>query len=434
MRAVDIIIKKREHLELSSNELKEFLHGYLKGDVTDYQMSAFLMAVFLNGLSDNELKVLTETMRDSGDLIHLEGVERFLIDKHSTGGVGDKTSIALAPLLSTFGIGTAKMSGKGLGHTGGTLDKFDAIPGFKFPASEEEMVKSIDHSGIGIMGQTEDIVPLDKKLYALRDVTGTVDSYPLIASSIMSKKLAVRSDGIILDVKVGDGAFMKTLENAQTLANIMRDIGSMFNRKVHIVLSGMEQPLGNAIGNGLEVYEAVESLKGNGPKDFEELITTITGIALVQKGDVKTIEEGINMAIEKLHSGEAVTALRDFVADCHGDASYIEQPEKFLTAKYKFELKAEESGCISQLKAESVGTAGMLLGAGRETKDDIIDHAVGIVLEKKVGDKVNIGDTLAVLHYNNENDKFKQSLALLQSAYVISNSNIETPKVILDIQ
>ncbi|ANQ48401.1 thymidine phosphorylase [Flammeovirga sp. MY04] len=434
MRAVDIIIKKREDLELTSEELKEFLDGYLKGDVTDYQMSAFLMAVFLNGLSDNELKVLTETMRNSGDLIHLEGVTRFLIDKHSTGGVGDKTSIALAPLLSTFGIGTAKMSGKGLGHTGGTLDKFEAIPGFKFPESEAEMVNSIEHSGIGIMGQTDDIVPLDKKLYALRDVTGTVDSYPLIASSIMSKKLAVRSDGIILDVKVGDGAFMKTLENAQKLANIMRDIGTMFERKVHIVLSGMEQPLGNAIGNGLEVYEAVESLKGNGPKDFEELITTITGIALVQKGDVKTVEEGIEKAVAKLHSGEAVTALRDFVADCHGDASYIEQPEKFLTAQFKYELKADADGCISQLKAESVGTAGMLLGAGRETKEDVIDYAVGIVLEKKVGDVVSKGDTLAVLHYNKENDKFKQAVELLNSAYQISNDKVEQPKVILDIQ
>ncbi|WP_281614186.1 thymidine phosphorylase [Flammeovirga sp. SubArs3] len=434
MRAVDIIIKKRDHQELNDTELKAFLQSYLSGEVTDYQMSAFLMAVFLNGLTDHELKTLTETMRDSGHQIRLEGVSRFLIDKHSTGGVGDKTSIALAPLLSTFGIGTAKMSGKGLGHTGGTLDKFDAIPGFKFPSSEEEMVKSIEHTGIGIMGQTDNIVPLDKKLYALRDVTGTVNSYPLIASSIMSKKLAVRSDGIILDVKVGDGAFMKNLEDAQQLANIMRGIGEMFGRKVHIVLSGMEHPLGNAIGNGLEVFEAVQSLHGQGPKDFEELITTITGIALLQKGDVTTLEEGIEKATEKLKSGEAVKALHDFVEDCGGDASYITDPNKFITAKFTYDLKAPQNGYVSSLKAEKVGTSAMMLGAGRETKEDIIDPAVGIMLHKKVGDKVQKGDTLATLHYNKENQKLKDAIALLESAYTFSDTAIETPNIILDIQ
>ncbi|MBB6460700.1 thymidine phosphorylase [Flammeovirga kamogawensis] len=434
MRAVDIIAKKRDNILLSDEELKGFLESYLSGETTDYQMSAFLMAVYLNGLSEHELKTLTQTMRDSGELIELNGVERFLIDKHSTGGVGDKTSIALAPLLSVFGIGTAKMSGKGLGHTGGTLDKFEAIPGFKFPSTEEDMVKTIEHTGIGIMGQTENIVPLDKKLYALRDVTATVSSYPLIASSIMSKKLAVRSDGIILDVKVGDGAFMKNLADAQKLANIMRGIGEMFGRKVHIVLSGMEQPLGDGIGNGLEVYEAIESLKGNGPKDFERLITTITGIALLQKGDVNSIEEGVKLAEEKLQTGEAVKALRDFVEDCGGDPSFIENPEKFLTAKYTLEVKAEQDGYIASLMAEKVGNSAMLLGAGRETKEDEIDHAVGIVLKKKVGDKVTKGDTLAVMHYNKKNQKLEDAIALISSAYGYSDTLVSTPEVILDIQ
>ncbi|KXX67333.1 thymidine phosphorylase [Flammeovirga sp. SJP92] len=434
MRAVDIITKKRDGILLSDQELQEFLSNYLEGKVTDYQMSAFLMAVYLNGLSEGELKTLTKTMRDSGQLIELEGVTRFLIDKHSTGGVGDKTSIALAPLLATFGIGTAKMSGKGLGHTGGTLDKFDAIPGFTFPDSEQAMVKTIEHTGVGIMGQTDNIVPLDKKLYALRDVTGTVSSYPLIASSIMSKKLAVRSDGIILDVKVGDGAFMKTLEDAQKLANIMKNIGEMFGRTVKVVLSGMEQPLGNAVGNGLEVYEAIQSLKGEGPKDFEELITTITGIALVQKGDVKTVEEGIALATAKLKTGEAVNVLRDFVADCGGDASYIENPEKFLSAPHQVELKAKESGCISALMAEKVGIAAMMLGAGRETKEDKIDHAVGIVLNKKIGDQISKGDTLATLYYREENQKLSEAKELLESAYEFSTESIGTPNIILDIQ
>lgn len=434
MRAVDIIVKKRDGVLLSDEELQNFLNSYLEGKTTDYQMSAFLMAVYLNGLSDGELKTLTQTMRDSGHQIELKGVSRFLIDKHSTGGVGDKTSIALAPLLATFGIGTAKMSGKGLGHTGGTLDKFEAIPGFRFPDSEEAMVKSIENTGVGIMGQTDNIVPLDKKLYALRDVTGTVSSFPLIASSIMSKKLAVRSDGIILDVKVGDGAFMKTLDDAQTLANIMKNIGSLFGRTVKVVLSGMEQPLGNAVGNGLEIYEAIQSLKGEGPKDFEELIATITGLALVQKGDVVTIEEGIQLALQKIQSGEAVSVLKDFVADCGGDASYIENPEKFLTAPLKLDIKANKAGFIASLMAEKVGISAMMLGAGRETKEDTIDHAVGIVLNKKVGDEVIEGDLLATLYYREENKKFADATQLLESAYTISSSKVDKPKVILDIQ
>jgi len=298
MRIVDIIQKKREKEILTDEEIRFLLENYQAGEVPDYQIASFLMAVYFNGMTTEELKVFTETMIDSGETIDFPGVEKFLIDKHSTGGVGDKTTIALAPIFGALGMGTAKLSGKGLGHTGGTIDKFESIKGFKFSNSKEELVKIVNETGTGLMGQADTIVPLDKKLYALRDVTATVSSIPLIASSIMSKKLAVHADAIILDVKVGSGAFMKNLTEARKLAQTMYDLGKAFDRNIVCMLTNMDEPLGNAVGNSLEIVEAVETLKGNGPEDFTYLVEVLGAQALILKGDVKTLEEGIERVKE----------------------------------------------------------------------------------------------------------------------------------------
>ena len=314
MRVVDIIQKKRENEILTEEEIRFLLENYQIGKVPDYQIASFLMAVYFNGMNTEELKVLTETMIDSGETIDFPGVEKFLIDKHSTGGVGDKTTIALAPIFGALGMGTAKLSGKGLGHTGGTIDKFESIKGFKFSNSKEELIKIVNETGTGLMGQAETIVPLDKKLYALRDVTATVPSIPLIASSIMSKKLAVHADAIILDVKVGSGAFMKNIDEARELATTMYKLGKAFDRNIVCMLTNMDEPLGNAVGNSLEIVEAVETLKGNGPSDFTYLVEALGAQALILKGDVKTLEEGIERVKKVIENGEALIMLKKFIA------------------------------------------------------------------------------------------------------------------------
>lgn len=431
MRAVDIIQKKRDNIELTEEEIKFFLGEYLANKVPDYQASSFLMAVYFNGMTKKELKTFTEVMMHSGEVIKFEGIKKFLIDKHSTGGVGDKTTIALAGLFAAFDIGTAKLSGRGLGHTGGTIDKFEAIPGFKFPETREELVKMVNNVGTGIMGYSDTIVPLDKKIYSLRDVTATVSSIPLIASSIMSKKLAVYADGIILDVKVGSGAFMKNLETARELAKTMLDIGDSFGRKVVTLLTDMDQPLGFAVGNANEIIEAIETLKGRGPKDFTELVETIVATALQIKGDVKTLEEGKIKVDEAIKSGKAVSHLKEFIAAAGGNPELVDNYDLLPKHTKEYEFKAQKSGWISKIEAEEIGKAAMVLGAGRATKDDIIDHSVGILLKKKVGDYVEEGETLAVVQYNEKN--LDSSLKFLEGAYTIVDEIVEKNNVILEI-
>ncbi|MBC2855500.1 thymidine phosphorylase [Cetobacterium sp. 2A] len=431
MRVVDIIQKKRDNEVLTSEEIGFILDGYLKEEIPDYQISAFLMAIYFNGMTKDELKVFTSKMMHSGDLIKFEGIHKFLIDKHSTGGVGDKTTIALAGLFAAFDIGTAKLSGRGLGHTGGTIDKFEAIPGFHFPQTRDELVKMVNTTGTGIMGYSNKIVPLDGKLYSLRDVTATVSSIPLIASSIMSKKLAVYADGIILDVKVGSGAFMKDLNQARELAKTMLDIGESFDRKVVTVLTDMDQPLGYAVGNTNEIIEAIETLKGNGPEDFTELVETLVAVALQIKGDAKTLEDGKSMVKEVIKNGTALIHLKEFLSASGANPNLVDDYSLLPQFKNEFEVKSKKSGWISKIEAEEVGKAAMVLGAGRETKEDVIDHSVGVLLKKKVGDYVEEGETLAIIQYNERN--LQSSIKLLESAYTIIDEKVNKNNVILEI-
>ncbi|MDN5305218.1 MAG: pyrimidine-nucleoside phosphorylase [Fusobacteriaceae bacterium] len=433
MRAVDIIQKKRDNFELTSEEISFLLDEYLEGNVPDYQMSSFLMAVYFNGMNKKELKTFTEKMMHSGDLIKFEGINKFLIDKHSTGGVGDKTTIALAPIFASFDIGTAKLSGRGLGHTGGTIDKFESIKGFTFPETRDELVNMVNKTGIGLMGYSDKIVPLDKKLYSLRDVTATVPSIPLIASSIMSKKLAVYADGIILDVKVGSGAFMKTFEDATNLANTMLDIGDSFDRKVVAVLTDMDQPLGKAVGNTLEIIEAIETLKGNGPEEFTYLVETLAAVGLQIKGDVKTLEEGREKVWEMIKSGKPLEMLKGFIKEAGGNPDIVDDYSLLPTAKNKLEVKSDKAGHVSKIEAEMIGKSAMVLGAGRATKEDVIDHAVGLVLNKKIGDEIKEGELLATIYYNDDKN-LNSSIKLLKEAYEISEKEIAKKDVILDIK
>ncbi len=430
MRAVDLIQKKRDKEELSSEEITFLLNSYLKNEVPDYQISAFCMAVYFNGMTKPELKTFTEIMMNSGDLIEFKGINKFLVDKHSTGGVGDKTTISLAPIFASFNIGTAKLSGRGLGHTGGTIDKFESIPGFTFPETRDELISLVNKTGIGIMGYSDKIVPLDKKLYSLRDVTATVPSIPLIASSIMSKKLAVHADGIILDVKVGSGAFMKDLTIAKKLAEAMLDIGSGFKRRVVVVLSDMDQPLGNAVGNSNEVHEAVGTLSGKGPSDFTELVETLAAIGLMLKGDVSDIDAGKELVWNNLKAGKAHSHLKDFVEACGGDASFVDNLSLRIATNIA-EVKAESDGFVKSIEAEEIGKAAMILGAGRATKEDVIDHSVGIMLKKKVGSEVKKGDVIAEVYHNNKSQN--ESVSMIKNAYVISREKVSEKKIILDI-
>lgn len=433
MRAVDIIQKKRENEILETKEIEFLLNEYLAGNVPDYQMSAFLMAVYFNGMNKEELKTFTEKMMHSGDIIEFEGIEKFLIDKHSTGGVGDKTTIALAAIFAAFDIGTAKLSGRGLGHTGGTIDKFESIKGFEFPETKEELISMVNKTGIGLMGYSDKIVPLDKKLYSLRDVTATVSSIPLIASSIMSKKLAIYADGIILDVKVGSGAFMKNLEQATSLADTMLDIGDSFDRKVVAVLTDMDQPLGRAVGNSLEVIEAIETLKGKGPEEFTYLCETLAAVALQIKGDVATLDEGRAKVEEIIKGGKPLEMLKGFIKEAGGNPDLVDDYSLLPMAENKINFVSQETGYVSKIEAELVGKAAMVLGAGRATKQDIIDHGVGIVLKKKIGDEVKVGDIIAEIYYNADTN-LETSKRMLQEAYSLSINKIDKKDVILDIK
>lgn len=432
MRIVDLIEKKREKEELTKEEIKFLLNEYLVGNVPDYQMSAFLMATYFNDMTAGELLEFTMTMRDSGDTVKFDDVDKFLVDKHSTGGVGDKVTIVLAPILSALGMGTTKLSGKGLGHTGGTIDKFESIKGFKFSKTRDDVVKIANKTGIGLMGYSDKIVPLDKKIYALRDVTATVPSIPLIASSIMSKKLAIQSDVIILDVKVGDGAFMKDIEHAKELARRMIEIGTGAGRKVKVVLSNMDEPLGYSIGNANEIIESIEMLKGNAPEDLKEVVYTIAELALKAKGEITELSEGIEKIDAVINSGLALSKLREFIAESGGNGDLVDDYSILPAAKNKVEVFSNKEGYVSKIKAEEVGKAAMIIGAGRATKEDEVDHAVGLKILKKVGDKIEKGEKIAEIYYNDAKN-VEDSKNMILDAYVLQNEKVLEPKAILEI-
>lgn len=431
MRMVEIIEHKRDKKVLTDEEIKFFISNYVKGEIPDYQASSLLMAILLNGMNDHETFILTECMLHSGDVMDLSKINGVKVDKHSTGGVGDKTSLVLGPLVASCGAKLAKMSGRGLGHTGGTLDKMESIPGMKINISEEDFINQVNKIGMAIVGQTGHLVPADKKLYALRDVTGTVDSIPLIASSIMSKKLASGSDAILLDVKVGDGAFMKTMQDAEKLANTMVSIGKYFKKDVKAILTDMDEPLGNAVGNTLEVIEAINTLKGNGPKDLTELCLKAGSIMLMQAKIVDSLTEGEELLKTKIKSGEAFNKFVEFVQAQHGDISYVLDTEKFQKAKYVYNFTSKEEGYLKRIKAFEIGEFAMNLGAGREKIEDKIDYSAGILLNKKIGDYVKKGDILCTIYTNKDN--LNEFVNKLYSAYEFSNEKISDRKIIYKI-
>jgi len=403
MRMVDLIEKKRDGEELTTEEINFIIEGYTKDEIPDYQISAWAMAVFFQDMTERERADLTMAIVNSGDTIDLSAIEGIKVDKHSTGGVGDTTTLVLAPLVAALDIPVAKMSGRGLGHTGGTIDKLEAIAGFHVEIGKDEFVSLVNKDKIAVIGQSGNLTPADKKLYALRDVTATVDSIPLIASSIMSKKIAAGSDAIVLDVKTGAGAFMKTVEDAKELAHAMVSIGNNVGRKTMAVISDMSQPLGFAIGNALEVKEAIDTLQGKGPKDLEELCLAL-GRQMVYLADkASSLEEAEEMLKEVIHNGKALEKFKQFIANQGGDPSVVDNPEKLPQADYLIEVPAKEDGVVAEIVADEIGTAAMLLGAGRATKDSEIDLAVGLMLNKKIGDAVKAGESLVTIHSNRQN-------------------------------
>ena len=411
MRMVDIIEKKRDGQELTTAEINFFIEGYTKGEIPDYQASALAMAIYFQDMNDRERADLTRAMVESGDTIDLSAIDDVKVDKHSTGGVGDTTTLVLAPLVASLGVPVAKMSGRGLGHTGGTIDKLESIAGFHVELTREQFIDLVNRDKVAVIGQSGNLTPADKKLYALRDVTGTVNSIPLIASSIMSKKIAAGADAIVLDVKTGDGAFMKTQEDAEELAHAMVRIGNHVGRKTIAIISDMSQPLGFAIGNALEVKEAIETLQGKGPKDLTELVLTLGSQMVILAGKAKTSEEAKEMLLDAIHSGKALAKFKEFLANQGGDVSIVDDLTKLPQAKYKIELPAKQSGYISRMVADEIGVASMILGAGRATKEDVIDLAVGLVLHKKVSDKVEEGESILTIYSNRENvEDVKQKL------------------------
>lgn len=401
MRMYDIITKKKYGIELSTDEIEFAINGYVKGEIPDYQMSALLMAIFFQGMTKKETVSLTECMAHSGDTIDLSEIEGIKVDKHSTGGVGDKTTLVVVPIVAACGVRVAKMSGRGLGHTGGTIDKLESIPGFDVSIPREDFINIVKKTGLCVVGQTGNLAPADKKLYALRDVTATVDSIPLIASSIMSKKLAAGADCILLDVKTGSGAFMKSVEDSISLAKVMVEIGWGAGRKCTALVTDMDIPLGYAIGNSLEVIEAVDTLRGNGPKDFTECCLELSAnlLVLAGKGDYN---QCLSQVKETIANGSAFNKLCEMVDAQGGDSGVLRDTKGFVSAPVIHEIRSPYCGYISAMDTEAIGIAAVMLGAGRETKDSAIDYSAGIILRKKTGDYVNKGDCLAVLHTADE--------------------------------
>ncbi|MFC8152036.1 pyrimidine-nucleoside phosphorylase [Bacillus paralicheniformis] len=403
MRMVDIITKKQNGEELTTEEIQFFIKGYTDGSIPDYQASALAMAIYFQDMTDRERADLTMAMVNSGETIDLSAIQGIKVDKHSTGGVGDTTTLVLAPLVAALDVPVAKMSGRGLGHTGGTIDKLEAIKGFHVELSKDEFIELVNRDKVAVIGQSGNLTPADKKLYALRDVTGTVNSIPLIASSIMSKKIAAGADAIVLDVKTGAGAFMKTDEDAVNLAKAMVRIGNNVGRQTMAVISDMSQPLGFAIGNALEVKEAIDTLKGEGPEDLTELVLTLGSQMVVLAKKAETLDEAREKLIDVMKNGKALQKFKDFLQNQGGDSSVADSPDKLPQAAYKIDVPAKEAGVVSEIVADQIGVAAMLLGAGRATKEDEIDLAVGIMLRKKVGDAVEKGEPLVTLYANREN-------------------------------
>jgi len=432
MRAYDIIYKKREGQKLNREELEFLISGYVEGDIPDYQMSAWAMAVYFQGMDAEETAELTKLMAESGDMIDLSPIKGIKVDKHSTGGVGDTTTLILAPLVASAGIPVAKMSGRGLGHTGGTIDKLESIPSFNTSLSRDKFFDNVNQHGIAVVGQTGNLTPADKKLYALRDVTATVESIPLIASSIMSKKLAGGADAIVLDVKTGNGAFMKDFSNAKKLAEAMVAIGKEVGRDTAAYITDMNQPLGNAVGNALEVKEAIKTLKGEGPEDLTELCIELGSGMLQLAGKVRDEEEGKKLLRENLNNGKALDKFAEMITAQGGNAKVIEDLSLLPTADSTAEVRAEKSGYVSEIKALDVGLSAMILGAGRENKESEIDPAVGLEIQKKIGDQVTEGDTLAVLHYD-DSKNLKEAENKLLEAFTITEAEKKKNKLIYEI-
>ncbi|GLB58065.1 pyrimidine-nucleoside phosphorylase [Cytobacillus sp. NCCP-133] len=428
MRMVDLIEKKRDGQELTADEVQFVIKGYTDGSIPDYQVSALTMAIFFQGMTENERADLTMAMVESGDQIDLSEIDGIKVDKHSTGGVGDTTTLVLGPLVAAVGVPMAKMSGRGLGHTGGTIDKLESVDGFHVEIKNEEFIKLVNQNKIAVIGQSGNLTPADKKLYALRDVTATVDSIPLIASSIMSKKIAAGADAIVLDVKTGAGAFMKTLDDSRELAKAMVRIGNNVGRNTMAVISDMSQPLGFAIGNALEVKEAIDTLKGEGPEDLTELCLTLGShmVYLAKKAD--SLKEAREKLENVIKDGSALEKFKVFLSSQGGDPSVVDDPQKLPQAKYTFELEAKQDGYVSEIVADEIGTAAMLLGAGRATKESEIDLAVGLVLRKKIGGQVSKGESLVTIYSNFEN--IEEVRNMLYDNITISSEKVPAPVLV----
>ncbi|HBD40344.1 pyrimidine-nucleoside phosphorylase [Clostridium sp. AF37-5] len=431
-RFVDLIQKKKNGETLTKEEIDFMITDYVAGKIPDYQMSAMLMAIYFNGMENEELAAFTLAMRDSGDLVDLSPIEGIKVDKHSTGGVGDKTTLIVGPIVAACGVPVAKMSGRGLGFTGGTLDKLESISGFRIDLSAEEFFETVKKTGISVIGQTGNLAPADKLLYALRDVTATVDSIPLIAASVMSKKLAAGSDKIVLDVTTGSGAFMKNTRDAKKLAKHMVAIGNHAGKETVAILTGMEEPLGFAIGNNMEVKEAIEVLKGGGPEDVKEVSVAIAGMMLSLGLENVSHSQGKRMAKKALSSGQAFEKFKEMVQAQGGDIRYVEHPEFFERDAFEGEVLAAEDGFLSGMDTEKIGVAAGLLGAGRETKDSVIDMSAGIYLKKKIGDTVKKGEPIAIC-YAGTKEKLNRGMAMFESSIRYSKEAPRIPKLIVDI-
>ncbi len=431
MNIQDIIAKKRDGQELNREEIHYFITEYVAGNITDYHAAALVMAIYINGMTDEETVNLTLEMAHSGDVLDLSSIGT-VVDKHSTGGVGDKITLIVMPIIASLGIPVAKMSGRGLGFTGGTIDKLESIPGYNTGVEVEDFIEDVKKIGISVIGQTGNLAPADKKLYALRDAIACVGSKPLIASSIMSKKIAAGANKIVLDVTVGNGAFMKTKEDAKELSNIMKNIGKLANKETVCVLTNMEEPVGHAVGNSLEIIEVVECLKGNIPEDVKEIILTLGSYIIKLAGRGDNLEENRKMLIENIENGKALEKLKELVENQGGDKSYIENINKFEKAKYVMPIFAKEDGYVKVLDAEKIGVASVHLGAGRVKKEDPIDKAVGIIVNKKISDAVTVGDILAYVYANDE-EKGIKAIEEVQNAYEIVKEKVDEPRYIIDI-
>ncbi|WP_208589447.1 pyrimidine-nucleoside phosphorylase [Gracilibacillus suaedae] len=431
MRMVDLIAKKRDGQRLSKDEIDFMIDGYTKEQIPDYQMSAMAMALYFQDMTTEERVNLTMAMVESGDQVDLSDIQGIKVDKHSTGGVGDTTTLILAPLVASVGVPVAKMSGRGLGHTGGTIDKLESIEGFQVELTAQKFNQLVNQQKVAVVGQSGNLTPADKKLYGLRDVTATVNSIPLIASSIMSKKIASGTDAIVLDVKTGSGAFMKNLDDAKDLAKAMVDIGNGAGRETIAVISDMNQPLGFAVGNALEIKEAIDTLQGKGPKDLYELCLTLGSQMVYLARQADSIEEARHKLEDAIASGKALEKFKTFVSSQDGDASVVDDPSKLPQAKYVIDVKATHAGFINEIVADEIGIAASMLGAGRLTKDSEIDLAVGIVLQKKIGDQVSEGETLVKVYSNQENIKEVEEKII--EAYTIKAENTPNHPLIYDI-